>query len=74
MIRVIGKPSRIRDGIGVAVLAGTALLYAFQATHAETAEACASCDATPVTPVTAPDDGVPPGESLIAGGSGPEAA
>lgn len=65
MIGTIGRPSRIKDSIGVAVLAGTALLYAFQASHAGAGEACASCEAEAAAQVAPPADTPPPAESLI---------
>jgi hypothetical protein len=64
MIRSIAKPNRIKDGIGVAVFAVTALLYAFEAGRRGTAEECAACESSAATEVTAPAD-ASPAESLI---------
>jgi hypothetical protein len=50
MIKVIGKPSRLKDGIGVAALAGTALLYAFQGSDRQQTDVCLGCEISEVTP------------------------
>lgn len=65
MMRAIGKPSRIKDGLGVAVLAGTALLYAFQGSGHERPEACLGCDTPGVGPAAAPAVSPAAPESLI---------
>lgn len=80
MIRPLRRPNRIKDGIGIAALAGTALLYALQVSHTRSAESCAACevpsaaplDATEpresrlsVTPAEAPEEGAPEGAILI---------
>jgi hypothetical protein len=63
MIRTVGKPSRIKDRIGVAVLAATAVLYAFEAGRAGETEACQACEADPAARVTVPAD-APPAELI----------
>ena len=74
MIRVIGKPSRLKDGIGVAALAGTALLYAFQGPGRQQTEECLGCEISEVTPAVDPAAEPAQPESLLSTGSRDAAA
>lgn len=65
MWRPLGRPSRIKDALGVLFLLGTAWLYAVGTAGGEGGP-CGTCDDPNVVPATAPEPPPPPvAESVL---------
>lgn len=69
MLRHYGRSSPVKDGVGVIVMVGTALLYAFGVPGGADARSFTPCEETPAAPAATPLE-TPPEDGALRSATG----